>query len=274
MSAVQDTLLIDAGNTRIKFGIVGHASKTFKNIGAIDTQASSETMAAYLLKQGLMGTHALGVCVAGDTVKSRLNAAFTALAFSALGKSDAGIHWLSGNTALHGLRSDYATPLTLGADRWLAAYGLIDWLQSPKQPCILATFGTATTIDLVYWDVAQQSHVFAGGIIIAGLATAWRSVSHSTAQLPDVSALNASADGGAMAAVPNSTHGALQLGALYAQAGAVQHFASIAAQRYGAAETVLAGGAAALMQPYLKAARILDLPVLHGLARVVFQDIK
>jgi type III pantothenate kinase len=268
MNAAQGTLLIDAGNTRIKFGIVTAASKTFSRAGAIDSHASSEAIAAYLLEQGLSWTQAVGVCVAGDAVKARLNAAC-----AALGENGASIRWLSGNSPLLGLRNDYATPLTLGADRWLAAYGIIDWLQNPSQPCVLATFGTATTIDLVHWDAEQQHHVFAGGIIIAGLATAWRSVSHSTAQLPDVSELTASPS--AALTIPNSTHNALQLGALYAQAGAVQHFASIAAQRYGAPTTLLAGGAAQLIQPYLNdAPRIMDSPVLHGLARNAVQVLK
>lgn len=272
-STLLGTLLIDAGNTRIKFGMVGDAPETFTSVGAIDTQASSEAIAIYLQEQGVTWAQALGVCVAGDAVKARLNAAV-----HAMGTRGAGIQWLSGNSALHGLRNDYATPLTLGADRWLAAYGLIHGSHGTTQPCILATFGTATTIDLVHWDALQHRHVFAGGIIIAGLTTAWRSVSHSTAQLPDlsalVSALNTMNDDSAACVIPNNTHAALQLGALYAQAGAVQHFASVVSQRYGAPEISLAGGGATLMQPYLNAARIVDFPVLRGLAQAAFQDIK
>ncbi len=268
MNAALDTLLIDAGNTCIKFGTADSAN-TCRSIGAIDTHASSEAMAAYLQEHGVTCARAIGVCVAGDAVKAHL-----ADALSQLNKASSPIplQWLSGSSVLKGLRNDYATPLTMGADRWLAAYGAVQLRHQAPQPFVLATFGTATTVDVVHWDAAQQVHVFAGGIILAGLITAWRSVAHSTAQLPDVSAFNASND--ALLSIPNNTHAALQLGAFYAQTGAVGHIANIVAQRYGTPDIVLAGGGATVMHHYLPAARKLETPVLDGLAYAAFQGLK
>ncbi len=259
MSLSSKTLLIDAGNTRIKFAVMGDAPNEYQVIGACDAGASDFEIAHWLEEHAVTASQARGVCVAGDTVLGRIQGALSRLDI----QIDR-VNWLNGNTPLHGLRNDYATPLTLGPDRLLAAYGAIQGRKQFKQNYVIATFGTATTVDCVYWDAPAQCHAFAGGIIIAGLEAAWRSVSLSTAKLPDVSA--ALDHQSSLAAIPNSTKSALQLGALYAQAGAVQHFSALATQRCGTVELLVAGGAAHLITPYLGDVTRLDSPVLLGLA--------
>jgi type III pantothenate kinase len=263
MSLSSKTLLIDAGNTRIKFAVMGDAPNDFQVIGACDAGASDFEIAQWLEAHAVTGNQAAsqarGVCVAGDTVLGRIQAAL-----SHINIPSHSVTWLNGTSPLRGLRNDYTTPLTLGPDRLLAAYGAIQGGKQFKQSYVIATFGTATTVDCVYWDAPAQCHVFAGGIIIAGLEAAWRSVSRSTAKLPDVSA--ALDHQSSLAAIPNSTKSALQLGALYAQAGAVQHFSAIATQRFGSVELLVAGGAAHLITPYLGDVTRLDSPVLLGLA--------
>ncbi len=192
-------LLIDAGNTRIKWA----RRTTQGDLDGLGTCNTADPIHGKALWSHLDFDRVIGVCVAGDAVRQRVQAALP---------QNTPLQWLSGSTPLLGMRCDYATPHTLGADRWLAAYGVANAYPNAHPPLVLATFGTATTVDVVHWDPLSACSVFAGGIIIAGLASAWQSVSHSTAQLPDVSALPPAND--AFASIPNSTQHALQLGAI------------------------------------------------------------
>jgi pantothenate kinase type III len=284
------TLYIDAGNTRIKFAVADNSALGFHTIGHCATSSSAAEITAFLQQALIQGiglssnststaahkVKALGVCVAGDAVKTTLENAFRTVALSLNQHinptSDIHVHWLSGLTPLAGLRNDYATPVTLGPDRWLAAYGLSQLLAARlnTQAAVLATFGTATTVDVLYWDDANNMHVFVGGIIIAGIQTALHSVSSSTTQLPDMQAALGAAGEQAFTAIPNNTADALTVGALFAQAGAVRGMMAMAAQHNGnsgATQCYIAGGAAPLIHPYLPQATLLDYPVTQGLAR-------
>jgi type III pantothenate kinase len=179
--------------------------------------------------------------------------------------------WLTGACALPKVRNDYATPATLGADRWLAAYHVA--ALAGRGPAVLATFGTATTIDVLVWDEAAQCHAFKGGLILAGLNTALRSVSTSTAQLPDV-AQTLMADHGLHLGthhIPNSTQAALIQGAVAAQIGAVLHLMATVTALYGTAHCYVAGGASQALLSALSAriegVQHLAHPVLSGLQR-------
>ena len=295
---IAKTVLIDAGNTRIKFAVLLSPSRLdlsdgFRVFGQCDTNASvaeivyllqnelglsstPESHAAALVAQTPVKIRACGVCVAGTPVAQRINEALRTL------DADAQINWLNGMTPLTGLGNAYATPETLGADRWLAAYGLSK--VAGEHACVLATFGTATTIDLLHWDTVNKRHVFAGGLIIAGLHTALRSVSTSTAQLPDLHTADlqktiagiagshkqdASSEQGAFV-VPNNTQDALLIGALLSQAGAVLRFEALVSQNEREIRTFIAGGAAPLMKDLIPNAQLLKYPVFVGLSHFSF----
>jgi pantothenate kinase type III len=281
------TLFIDAGNTRVKCAIRDGSAQGFHVLGHCATSSSAAEMTAFLQQalvpdvdngcrtvQAVQTVQVMGVCVAGDSVKATLEKALHTVALSLNRPTnplpDINIYWLSGSTPLAGLRNDYATPATLGPDRWLAAYGLSQQLaaQSCTQSAVLATFGTATTVDVLYWDATNNTHVFGGGIIIAGIHTALRSVSSSTAQLPDMQAAVTKKGDQPFNAIPNNTADALTYGALLTQAGAVYSIMDLVVQQQdvlGAVRCYFAGGAASLMRPYLSQANLLDYPVLMGL---------
>ncbi len=280
VSACAQVLLVDAGNSRIKFAIsdASHhgVSRTVSYIGHCATQASAAEISAFLqqrLHDRCVSTermNAIGVCVAGAQVKVQIEFAIQKACLHAAQNKECKIDWLTGLTEMPGLRNGYATPATLGADRWLAAYGLIQYasLDSKAPAAVLATFGTATTIDVVYWDETNKTHVFAGGIIIAGLDAALRSVSSSTAQLPDLhTKLKQLSDHtNNSLAIPNNTSDALLIGALIMQAGAVSGLNVLAAQQYGTVHCYLTGGAASTMLPYMRNSEQLKHPVLDGLS--------
>jgi type III pantothenate kinase len=254
-----------------------------------DTQQQSSTHGiASATSATSAATAALGACVAGDAVRGAIA--------SALARHGIAIEWVRSTLASpleHPLlRNDYATPHTLGVDRYLAGLGLVaqqapfipDCPDSPRRTpphWVLATFGTATTVDALCWDAAAQRYAFKGGIILAGLHTAWRSVSASTAQLPlmDAALLGSEAAAALLHTVPNTTAQALLAGAVHAQVGAVIGMLEVL-EVQGAqglpgtgAQLALAGGSAVVMQPFMlphfPRAQRLDYPVLLGLAALL-----
>jgi type III pantothenate kinase len=291
------TLLIDIGNTRIKLGLATidiQGVRSWYYLGQHDTHASLSELidffAVYILE--LKHTKcAVGVCVAGAEAKQRITQALPHFLAQHM-------KWLTGQTPLLGLHNHYSTPQTLGADRWLAIYGVLQSIHPiPPTPCILATFGTATTVDVLCWeksnaniepnsfnvdiDVSVTNNnfnmfdiaggyngykaIFAGGIILAGLNSSWHTVSRNTAQLPDANTL-ITTDIANVWAVPNNTQSALLQGAICAQIGAVRVLAAQLTTLQGKPNIYLAGGAVQTLAPYLPHAKVLEYPVLMGLA--------
>jgi type III pantothenate kinase len=323
----QRVLLLDAGNSRIKWAwasawceptnatMPATTPAAFKGsaddaVGECASSASSEALfaalGAWLQTRAGSGhtlytpqqssthgiasaaTAALGACVAGDAVRGAIA--------SALARHGIAIEWVRSTLASpleHPLlRNDYATPHTLGVDRYLAGLGLVaqqppsipDCPDSPRRTpphWVLATFGTATTVDALCWDAAARRYAFKGGIILAGLHTAWRSVSASTAQLPlmDAALLGSEAAAALLHTVPNTTAQALLAGAVHAQVGAVLGVLGVLGVQEAqglpgtGAQLALAGGSAVVMQPFMlphfPTAQRLDYPVLLGLAALL-----
>jgi len=73
---------------------------------------------------------------------------------------------------------DYATPKTLGIDRFLTCYGAVS---STDQPVVVIDAGTACTIDYMSGD-----YIYRGGVIMPGLSSIAMSVQHFLPMLPVV----------------------------------------------------------------------------------------
>jgi type III pantothenate kinase len=269
------TLLIDAGNTRIKIGLShqtdAHAKPVFQYLGAIATHTQTYTADLFtVLNTNTSGVsnqinQVIGVCVAGFRVAECIEQAI--LAYYPYLNPVNSITWLKGDTTLPGLINDYATPHTLGADRWLAIYGIFNQLNHGcHSPCILATLGTATTIDVLYWE-KSQAH-FAGGIITAGLNSHWKLLHSNTANLPDINQLNTPQLNqlSSLNTIPNTTDTALFAGALATQIGSINVLINTTNSLYGKPQLYLSGGASAYVHPYFLEAILVNTPVLTGLA--------
>ncbi len=299
-------LLIDVGNTRIKIGIINNNNINKNNINNNkninnNNASNNNILKNYILNNisnkkgyfeylGAMTTHinqedihiwndffaskilllnkidrVIGVCVAGISIANRIEKSL--LNYIPCLCSINTITWLTGQTKLQSLHNNYATPHTLGADRWLAMYGLLN-MQQPiyNVPCILATLGTATTIDILYWNNNQA--YFAGGIIIAGLKNSLESLAYSTAQLPNISQLVEKESFKQLfnSTIPNTTDMALLEGAIAAQVGAIQVLMAKTTQLYGTPQLYLSGGAIPYIQDFFSYATVLQVPVLKGLA--------
>nr|MBF0682571.1 type III pantothenate kinase [Pseudomonas sp.] len=256
------TILIDAGNTRVKLGWVDAGGAREPQVAAFAHDELESSLPAWLAAQPASHANAIGVNVAGDTVGSRIAQLLQA--------AGCGVTWLGATAQALGLSNGYARPGQLGTDRWVGMLGL--WAhprhQPPEGPArtqILASFGTATTIDTI-----SPEGRFEGGVILPGLRLMLTSLVTGTANLPLA--------GGSSAAFPSDTHQAIATGALAAQAGAVLRQMLMARERFADAPLRLAvtGGAWPDVQPelcrLLAQARletqpwIMDNPVLDGLA--------
>jgi type III pantothenate kinase len=158
--------------------------------------------------------------------------------------------WFGAQAELAGLRNRYRNPAQLGADRFAAALGARTL--APGKALVVATCGTATTVDAVSSDGE-----FLGGMILPGLGLMLDSLARGTAQLPA-----ASADAALPPVFADNTLDAIRSGCVSAQAGAIARaFAALPAEL-----CIVSGGAAGHVAPALPVPyRMLDNIVLVGL---------
>lgn len=233
-------LLIDAGNTRIKWALAapGAALGAWTLADAV-SHAGLDGAADAWRRAGV--TRALISNVAGAAVRARIAQVLPA---------GIAVEWFASTAERAGLRNGYRNPGQLGCDRFAAAIGAR--ALAPGQDLIVATCGTATTVDAVSADGR-----FIGGMILPGLALMAGSLARNTAQLPQVTP--------GAAAPPvfgDNTDDAIISGVLSAQAGAIER----ACAAHGASACILSGGAAPYIAPVLKFAhRVVDNIVLVGL---------
>ena len=187
--------------------------------------------------------------VAGATVQERLNAFLPTLS------AKPALEYLVSSAERAGLRNAYRSSAQLGSDRFASAIAARSLF--PNQHLIIATFGTATTIDAV-----NAESVFEGGMILPGLRLMLESLSQKTAQLPAVN------EGTAVHSLfATTTDQAIISGCISAQAGAIEravHAKSSAANLQ--VRCLVTGGAASAIAPHLAIAhQLLDNLVLIGL---------
>lgn len=254
------SLLIDVGNTRLKWGLADGAG-TIVDRGVLST-AEVATLAAVLHDRRVAADRALFVSVAGDEVNQRVVQALAGLNGGRVAR-------FVSTPRAGALRNDYAEASQLGADRLAAALGA--WRRVGGD-CLVVSCGTATTIDVVQ-ALAPSSGTtpaqaqpadaprarFAGGLILPGLSLMKSALFRNTARLPDAA--------GRLVAIPTNTDDAIESGCLLAQCGAVEAMARNFATPV---PVVLAGGAADALRPLLKSRgmSLVDAPelVLEGLS--------
>jgi type III pantothenate kinase len=245
-------LLIDAGNTQIKWAIVDPAQPA--QLGAW-LHSGSMTHQEFAQNPSLWST--FGVLriivsnVAGAALKTQLAGALQSL--------PAAVEWFASQPSLAGITNHYQNPEQLGCDRFAAAIGAHSLF--PDQAIVVATCGTATTIDAVS---AQGD--FIGGMIAPGLKLMAQSLAQNTAQLPHVQDATV-----APIIFADHTQAAILSGCVAAQVGAIEHAVINFSMMSKLAQTemplcVLSGGAAKFIMPSLRVPhRQFDNLVLIGL---------
>jgi type III pantothenate kinase len=237
-------LLIDAGNTRVKWALAQTSAPISQwDAHGVVTHADLDTLPQAW--QGQPVERAIVSNVAGAQLRARLEALLP----------NVPVEWFASSARRAGLANGYRNPKQLGCDRFAAAIGAR--ALEPGRALIVATCGTATTIDAVSAD-----GVFVGGMILPGLALMASSLARNTAQLPQV-ALSVAAPGVATPPLfADNTDDAIVSGCLSAQAGAIER--AVAAHR--ADVCIVSGGAAQWVARSLTIAhRMADNIVLAGL---------
>ena len=230
---------IDAGNSRVKWGL--HDGSRWLDSGAL---ATSEVACLAEVAVRWPADSRVVVCnVAGSAVEEQLGAL--------LDKRHGGFSVLRASAEACGVRSRYARPQQLGADRWAALIGARTLHDSA---CLVVCAGTATTVDQL-----DANGVFCGGLILPGFDLMRSALAYNTAQLP-------LADG-VFRELPRNTMDAISSGCLHAQLGAIERmFQAIAGEP--AARCLLTGGAAPRLAEHLKIPfELKDNLILDGLLR-------
>ncbi len=250
-------LLIDAGNTRIKWALMELARLGRAEPGHWSVYGSVQRSEIGKIADSLRDIDIARVVIS-NVAGPEMRDALERMVLRAVGLKPVPLTWFASLPQLAGIRNGYRNPAQLGCDRFAAMIGAHALF--PGQPLIVATCGTATTVDAVGAD----GH-FPGGMILPGLGLMASSLAKNTAQLPQVPQYNV-----IERPFADNTNDAIVSGCIAAQVGAIERAAAAHADLLGTTpqqiRCVLSGGAAAMIAPYLSGdVRRVDNLVLIGL---------
>lgn len=240
-------LLIDAGNTRIKWALWdGRALSSIASRKRDDLSGLSQEIS------GLAFTRALGCNVAGAKVASALE--------EALQTSGVALEWSAPQRDCLGVHTRYQNLAQLGPDRWLS---VIAAAQKALGNVLVVNAGTALTVDCL-----TKEGDYLGGTISPGFRLMRESLSQNTARLglPE----------GAYTSFPQSTPEAIYSGVLNALVGAIERQAAHLQERTQSIDAcLLSGGDAMLLAPFLRMPTLqVENLVLAGLAALSSLSVK
>ena len=238
-------LAIDAGNSRIKWGV--HEEGSWLVQGWVKTAQAAKLASAWAAFE--RPDAVIAANVAGPKVARALAAAAR--------RFRRGVRFVKSAPMQCGVMSAYAEPAQLGPDRWAA---LIAARRYHRGPCLVVSAGTTMTVDALTAD-----GVFLGGIIVAGADLMRAALARGTAGLRP--------RGGGFAFFPARTADAIESGAINALAGAVERMMRFM-EEAGQAEvlTLVSGGAAQFVAPQLNGTvEVVDNLVLEGLIRIALE---
>jgi len=243
-------LLLDAGNTRIKWALLadgellnpGEAVHGGDQIGrALQAIPSVPARATAVYASN----------VAGARARQQIEEVLS-------DRYGVPVQFASAGASLAGVRNAYREPGRLGVDRWLA---LVAAYRHHTQPVCVVDAGTAMTVDLVD---DRGRHL--GGVITPGLGLMRRSL-RQTGELGRVAEQPPHDEQGAEFPWPRDPASAMFRGSLYALAGLAERGLAMLRARCGRGTLVLCGGdAAELRQVLTMEVDYRPLLVLEGLA--------
>lgn len=239
-------LAIDAGNSRIKWGV--HADGSWLAQGWVVTPRATRLAGAWAKLEA--PERVVAANVAGVRVARVLAAAAR--------RFRRRVRFVKSAAAQCGVRSSYDRPAQLGPDRWAA---LIGARHLHRGPCVVVNVGTTVTVDALSAD-----GVFLGGMIVAGADLMRGALARGTARLRP--------QRGQFTYFPARTADAIESGAINAIAGAVERMLRFLRQAGREAPlTVISGGAAQWIAPQLNGAvEVVDNLVLEGLVRIALDN--
>ncbi len=237
-------LVIDAGNSRMKWGVRGprewlRLGVTPNNeIGALALRAWQDLPRP---------TRAVGVNVAGEAARVRVEAQ--------LARWRVTPEWLTATEAACGVTNRYARPAQLGADRWASLVAA--WRRSMATDlfppaCVVVNAGTAVTIDAL-----DENGVFHGGMILPGMHLMLRALAENTAGLK--------VPPGDFRAFPDNTPDAIYTGSIQAICGAIEQMRRQIDSNPAQIRCYLSGGTASEIGVHINPpVEVVDTLVLEG----------
>ena len=241
-------LAIDAGNTRVKWGLFNPDGTLLENNACLNTAISQAKLpkANRIVISNVAGLH----------IKNQLTSILPI---------EVSTHWITAKASECGVNNDYYQPEKLGTDRWAAFIAAWNIKQAP---CVVVNAGTAVTVDAL-----NEQGKFIGGMILPGIQLMQQSLGIATAQLPTITSEKSvsTVNNQYQDIFAKNTEDAMRAGAINAACGAVMQMrASLAALCKQTPYILMSGGNAQLIKDNLlgdvtNLALIVDNLVLRGL---------
>ena len=246
-------LLVDAGNSRIKWALVhgrewlisgvlpiGHVSELHQKITSHCDKIGRQIQEITEVWVSNVAGEEIGIHIRQVAVD--INVA---------------MHFIVSREEQCGVKNYYSAPGELGSDRWAALIGA--W-KLVNRECLVVNCGTATTI-----DVLSGQGEFLGGLILPGVDLMLNCLRKTTGLLAKVQFKNKSpGNDGNLVSFPKNTADAMFSGAIKASCGAIRGQYELL--EIDNSPVVLSGGAAEVLQGHLHLPlRIVDNLVLRGL---------
>lgn len=221
-------LLLDLGNTRLKWAMVAADSWTARGAVAWDEDISAALAQAWRTLE--RPQRVLGASVVDGSRETQLERA-VAESF------ERSVEWVRTPAEACGVRNAYAEPQRLGVDRFLA---MVAARAAGQAPCVLAGIGTALTLDAL---AADGRHL--GGLIAPGPLLMQQSLLGATVRVR-------SERHGVVRDIADNTADAVTSGCWQAVAALIERFAANVARQAGSPQHLLLdGGDAADLLPLL-----------------------
>jgi len=185
---VSNTLVVDIGNSRMKWAVVGPRGTL---AAGIVPNAELGSLAVRDWQGVPRPARAVGVNVAGEAARVRVE--------GQLARWRLPMEWITATASACGVVNRYEQPGQLGPDRWaaLVAARLRSLEQdSEPRPVVVVNAGTAVTIDTL-----DAAGVFRGGMILPNMRLMMRALADHTAALKVAPGRRRDLHGGALCGV-------------------------------------------------------------------------
>lgn len=246
------TVVVDIGNSRIKWARAGAHGLTSVGVADLDKAAS----APLLGMDAALGDARVARIVAANVAGGQIGDALTLLAT----RRSAALTIVAPAPAAFGVRCAYSDPARLGADRWVAVVAAHRLIAGAA-----AIIDAGTTVTL---DVVTRAGEHLGGLIMPGPALIARTLGTETHGIGQTVPAQQPAHG--IGVLGTGTNDAVANGAMLAlAAGLDRAIAQVRAELQDSLTVVLTGGIAAALEPWLETA-VSSRPhfVLEGLAAI------
>ena len=242
-------LAVDIGNSSIKFGV--YDGETLLSKFSIPT--SHDSTVDYLKSAiGSDMDDPISSAIVCSVVPD-LNGALAAFVKSSLNIDALFVT----NYFPFGLKINYEPVEAAGTDRLVNAFAA---LENYGVPCIVCSFGTATTIDVV-----NKDRELLGGLIAPGMATMAKALRLNTAKLPEIEIKPHDS------AINRTTETSIRAGIIYSQVGLVEStVARIRAEIGGDPRVIATGGFASMIAESTSVIEIVDENLLLDGLRVLY----